>query len=287
MIQGGDLHGIIVMPGGSPPDARLQTILAEEGNIEDVFLHFRKKRSVGFFAADPECPADILQEMHMADLDDASGKDILRRHADGLVLIAGDAPQRVIHVLELREELHHCFKVLRGREETSGNVMRDVVHPVDEGNLLLVAFYCHILSIDNERSTKALPVAVPGSDVVVMRDRYQLPYELSVRSSDALPFAMGKRANARTFEMQREDRLGWTAVIDTEISGAGVAVVAIDASSCAFFSRSQASAKVTGKMASGSLFLGVNMFKDGKWLEHTEIYKKVAPEMERSRHLSI
>lgn len=43
--------------------------------------------------------------MDVADLDDASREDVLRRHADGVVLIAGDAPKRVVHVLELRKEL--------------------------------------------------------------------------------------------------------------------------------------------------------------------------------------
>lgn len=187
VIHGGELHGIIVMPGRSPPNAGLKTILAEEGNVEDVFLHFRKKCSVGFFASGLECATDVLEEVHVADLGDAAWEDVLRSHADGIILIAGNAPQRVVHVLELREELDHCLKVLGGGKKADGNVVRDVIHAVDEGNLLLVAFDGDVFPIHNQRASEALPVAVPGGDIVVMRQCLQLLHQACVRRIEPSP----------------------------------------------------------------------------------------------------
>lgn len=46
--------------------------------------------------------------------------------------------------------------------------MRDVIYPVDEGNLLLVAFDRDVLPIHDQRASEALPVAVPGRNVVVV-----------------------------------------------------------------------------------------------------------------------
>ena len=163
--------------------------------------------------------------------------------------------------------------------------MRDVIHAVDEGNLLRIAFHGHVLPIHDQRATEALPVAVPRSDIVVMWNGFQFSYQLPVSSSYAFLLAMGERTNTRTLQMKRKHRFRSTTVIDAEVARAIVAVVAIDASPRSFFPRSQALAKVTSEMASGSVFLEVNMLKDGKWLEHREIYQKVAPEMERSQEI--
>ena len=142
--------------------------------------------------------------------------------------------------------------------------MGDVIHTVDEGNLLLVALHGDVLPIDDQRASEAFPVAVPGCDVIVVWKGCQFPTKLPVGSSGTFLLPVSERTNACALEMQGEQRLGRSTVIDAEISGAIVAVVAIQASSRSFFSRSQALAKMTGKMASGSVFLGVNMFKVGK-----------------------
>ena len=84
-------------------------------------LDVSEETSVSFLASGLERPPDILQEMHVADLDDAARKDILCRHPNGLVLVASDAAERIVHVLELREELHERLKVLRRREEAGRN----------------------------------------------------------------------------------------------------------------------------------------------------------------------
>lgn len=218
----------------------------------------------------------------MANLNDAAGKDVLRRHAGSFILVAGDTPQRVVHVLELREELDESLEVFGLGKQTDGNVMRYVIHSVNEGNLFLIALHSDVFSIHNQRATKALPITVPGSNVIVVRQRFQLSDELPVRSPNAFLLAMGECTDARSLEVQGEHWFRWTTVIDVEVARAVVAEVAIDASPCSFFPRSQALAEVASEMASLSAFFGVNMFKDWKWLEHTEIYQKVAPKMERS-----
>lgn len=60
VIQGGDLHGIIVMPGRSPPDASLQTIFAQVLDFEDMPFDVVKERPVLLFTADFERATDVL-----------------------------------------------------------------------------------------------------------------------------------------------------------------------------------------------------------------------------------
>ncbi len=225
-----DLHGIVVVAGGSPADSSFQSFLSEKRNSEDVLLEVSEETPIGFLAAHLQGSADVLEEVHMADLHDATGEDVLRGHADGLVLVAGDTPERIVYVLQLREELHHDLEVLGGCEEADGNVMCDVIHPVDEGNLLVVPLHGHILPVDDQRASKALPVAVPSGDVIVVGERGQLTYQLPVRPSNPFLPTMSECADACSLEMQREHRLRCPAVIDTEVPRTVIAVVAIDAS---------------------------------------------------------
>lgn len=215
-----------------------------------MLLEVSEETPIGFLAPDPKRSADVLQKVHMAYLGDTTGVDILRSHANSIVLVTGDAAEWIVRVLEFREELHHCLEILRGSEQADGNVMRDVIHAVDEGNLLVVAFHRHILSIDNQRATESLPVAVPGRDVIVVRKRFQFSYELPVGATDAFLLTMGQRTDARALEMQREDWLRWTTVIDAEVAGAVVAVVTVDTSPRTFLPCSQTCTKVTSEMAS-------------------------------------
>ena len=167
-----------------------------------MLLDVVEKWAVQFLASRLERSADVLEEVDVADLHDAPWEDVLCGHADGIVLIAGHGTQRVIHVLELREELHHRLEVLRWSEETGRDVMRDVIHPVDERNLLLVAFHRDVFPIDDQGTSEALPVAVPGGDVVVARQSLQFLHQPCVRRIKTAIDACGERPDARAFEMQ-------------------------------------------------------------------------------------
>ncbi len=48
--------------------------------------------------------------------------------------------------------------------------MCEVIHPIDERNLLFVALYRDILPINDQRAAETLGIAVPFGDVVVVRD---------------------------------------------------------------------------------------------------------------------
>ena len=200
----------------APADACFQSILAEVLHSKDVLLHICEEYAVGFFTAGLERSANVLQEMNMADLHDAAGEHVLRSHTDGIIFIAGDRAERVTHILELCEELHHCLEILRGSEQADRNVMREVIHAVDERDLLIVAFHRHVLSIDHKRSTETLGIAVPLGDFIIVWDGGQFLHELSVRPADAFAIIRGKRTNAGTFQMRREHRFWRTAVIDAE-----------------------------------------------------------------------
>ena len=165
-----NLHGIVLMAGRTPADACLQTFLAQDGDVEDVFLDICKESSVRFLAPRLERPPDVLEEMDVADLGDTAGKDVQGCHADGIVLIAGDAAKHISGVLELREELEHGLEVLTEREKTDGNIMRFVVNAVDQGDLLRVTLHRHVLPVDHQRTSEALGIAVPFGDLVVVRE---------------------------------------------------------------------------------------------------------------------
>lgn len=166
----------------------------------------------------------------MTDLDNATGKHVLRCHTYGFVLIASDASNRVTHILEFHKELHHRLEAFGRSEHTYWNVVSDVIHTIDERNLLVVAFYGYILPVHNQRTTEALPVAVPSRDIIIVGERFQLSYDLAVGAANTFVLPMRKRADTRPFQMQRKNRLRRTAIIDAEVAGTIVAVVAIDAS---------------------------------------------------------
>lgn len=80
--------------------------------------------------------------------------------------------------------------------------MRDVIHAVDEGDLLIVAFHSDILSIHDERASEAFPVAVPGGDIVIMRQSIQFLLHPCVRRVQPSSDAGGQRADACAFEVE-------------------------------------------------------------------------------------
>ena len=91
VVHRGDLHGIVLMTRRAPADPGFQPFSAEEGNTEDVLFEVSEETPVGFLAADLEGSANVLQEVHMADLHDATGEDVLRRLACRFILITGHA----------------------------------------------------------------------------------------------------------------------------------------------------------------------------------------------------
>lgn len=91
MLQRCDLHRVIVVAWCSPANVTLEIRLPEEGKIEDLLFEIVHESPVGLFSADFECPSDILEEMHMAELDDATWVHISGCNADGFVVIADES----------------------------------------------------------------------------------------------------------------------------------------------------------------------------------------------------
>jgi len=165
-----DLQGIIIVARSAPADMAFQIRLAEVRKIEDLFLEIREEVPVGLLASHFERSSDVLEEMDMAELDDCVGVDLFRCHADGFVVVADKSLQVVAGVLQFGEELYEGLIILAWSEHANGNVMRQVIDAVDEGNLPIVAFDRHVLSIHHEEAAEALRIAIAKRDLVVVRE---------------------------------------------------------------------------------------------------------------------
>lgn len=166
----------------------------------------------------------------MANLHDDIGKDIRSCLFDGRVIITGHRDKWVVHVLELRKELYPRFETFCTGEDTAGKIMCGVIHAIQKRNLLLVAFHLHILAIDNQSTTEAFSVAVPGCEVVVVRNVFQLFDYPRIRSIKPSINAVSKRSNAEPLEMKAEKRFGvLAAVIYEEAVTTIVTSVAVNA----------------------------------------------------------
>lgn len=106
MIECCDLQRIIVMTRSTPANVTLKVGLAEKWKIEDLLFKIFHKRPVGLFAANFKSSSDVLEEMHMAELDDASWVHISSRHADRFVVVADENEKLITGVLQFCEELH-------------------------------------------------------------------------------------------------------------------------------------------------------------------------------------
>ena len=264
MLEGRNLHRVVLVPWESPADVTFEVLFPKEGMGEDVLLKVCEETPVGFLAPNLEGSSDVLEEVDVTELDDDVRKDVSGCHSDGFVIVAGDGDQRVIRILEFLEVLHPGLKALGGSEEADRDVVGQVINAVEERNLPFVALHRNVLSVHNERSSESLAIAVPGSDVVVMGEDCEFSNELPVSSTDALGGTACECANARAFEVQRQDGFGRLAMIGAEPATAIIALVAIDASPQAFLLRPEATAVWACEMASVSVFFGVNMFKGGK-----------------------
>lgn len=112
VLHDSNFQRIILMSWRSPTNSGFQSIFAEKLYGKDVLLEISEEWLVPFFTSDLQCPANVLEKMHMADLDDATREDVLSCHADRIVLVAGHGAQRITRVLEFGEELHHGLEVL-------------------------------------------------------------------------------------------------------------------------------------------------------------------------------
>lgn len=211
-----DLHRIIIMARSTPTNVTLKVCLTKEGKIEDLFFEIGHESSVGLFAADFKCSSDVLKEMHMAELDDATWVHIFGCHADGFIVIADENLKLIAGVLELREELHECLIVLAESEHANRNVVRQVIDAVDERNLPIVAFHSYKLSIDDEKAAEAFGVAVRECDLIVVRKMLQLCDYPIVGSIRSFADPCSERSSACTFQVQRKKRFRFAAMIDTE-----------------------------------------------------------------------
>lgn len=169
VVKRGNLQCIIVVPWCSPANVTLEIRLPKVWKIENLLLQIFHECSVRFIASYFQCFPDVLKEMHMTELDDDGGVDMLRRHANGFVVITNQCQKFVTGVLEFREKLHESLEVLGGSKQTDRNVMREVIDAVDERNLPVVTFHRHELPIHDEKAAETFGIAVTEGDIVVVR----------------------------------------------------------------------------------------------------------------------
>lgn len=202
MLERCNLQSIIVVAWRSPANVTLKVRLTEEGKIKDLLFEISHKSSVRLFAADFEGSSDVLKEMHMTELDDATGVHISSRHADGFIVIADESKQFISGVLELREELHECLVVLRECEHANRNIVREVIDAVDERDLAIVSFHRHKLSIHDEEAAETFWIAVGEGDLIVVRKRIEFCDNPMVSSIRSFADSRGKCPGACTFQVQ-------------------------------------------------------------------------------------
>lgn len=163
--------------------------------MEDVLFNIFEEAYIVLVCAHFELLPNVLQKMHMADLYNDIRKDIDCCLLDCRIIITCHRDKGVIHVLELYEELYPWFEALWACEKAAGKIMCGVIHSVEEWNLLLVAFYLHILPIHDKCAAEAFPVAVPLCDLIVVRKNFQLFNNPSVRSANTSMTSVSKCAD--------------------------------------------------------------------------------------------
>lgn len=230
VLQCADLQRIVIVSGRSPSDVAFEVRLSEVRQIEDLVFEIFQECSVRFVAAYLQCSADVLQEMHVAKLDDDTGVDSSCRHADGFIVIADESKQFVAGILELYEKLQQRLVVLTWSQHADRNVMREVIDTVEERNFLLISFHGDELPINNEEAAESLGIAVAERHLVVVRQSFQLCHETPVGRIDALADLSGQRPNACALEMGQEQGCFRLPVIDTETLPAILAAVALQSS---------------------------------------------------------
>lgn len=143
--------------------------------------------------------------------------------------------------------------------------MGGVINAVDEGNLPIESFHSNELPIDDETPTKSLGIAVPGSDIVVMRELLEFPHHSLVRRIETAIDPRRQRADARSFDVEIEERFfSFPAMIDAEPCSAIDAAIPFQTIACAFFAGMETVALLARRIAVRSPFLRVDMLKEGK-----------------------
>ncbi len=216
MIERCDLQGIIVVTWSSPANVSFEVCLSQIRKIKDLLFQIFHKTPVGFVAAYLQRLSYVFKKVHMAKLNDYTGVDSSRSHADGFIVIANECQKFVAGVLELGEELQQCLVVLAGSQHADGNIVRQVINAVDERNLLVVALHCDEFAIDDKEAAEAFGIAVGKRDLVVMRKSIQLCYETSVGAIRSFADVCSDRADTRALEMRQKNRLRFPSMIDGE-----------------------------------------------------------------------
>lgn len=168
VIERGNFDRVIVVPRRTPSDVALKTLFPKNGDTKNMFFDIPKEVLIIFVGPDTKILPDVLEKMDMAELGEYIRKNVSGRHADCLVIIAGDGDERVIRILEFCEELHPCFVTLGERKEAGGDIVGSVIDTVKQWNLLLISLHFHVLAINDEFSAKPFSIAVIVRDIVVM-----------------------------------------------------------------------------------------------------------------------
>ena len=264
VLEHGNLLWVILVSGRSPANMTFEVLFPENRKTEDMLLDVCHEALVRVVTAHLQLPPDVLEEVHMAELWQDIGKDVLCGHSDGLTVITGHGDEWVVHILQLREELYPPLEALARCQETHGNVMRPVVDAVEQWNLPLVSLHLHVLPIHDEFSPESLPVAEIVCHIVVVGQGCQLPCDAPVGRPYAYGIVIGQRPDAGSLEVEIEERfLPFPAMINAEPASTILALVSSKAISGTTLLRVHAPAELTGDMASTSGFLRMDMFNSG------------------------
>ena len=81
-----------------------------------------------------------------------------------------------------KSELHPCLKAFGAGEDTARKIVRGVVHAIQKGNLFIVAFHLHMLSVRHQRAAEAFAIAIPSSEFIVVWKTLQFFHNVCVCS---------------------------------------------------------------------------------------------------------
>ena len=80
--------------------------------------------------------------------------------------------------------------------------MCPVINAIEQRNFPIITFNFHVLTIYDELSAKAFPVAVITCDIIVVGKYFQLLNDASVCCPDSYAMSTCKCSNACAFEMK-------------------------------------------------------------------------------------
>ena len=157
------------MTRSTPSNMSFQVFLAKTWKIENPLLKISKKTPICCFASRLQCPTNILEEMHMTELNDARRIGMKSCHANRFIIITDEREQFITSILEFDEELYESLVILAWSKHTNRNIVCEIINAVNERNLAVITFHRYELSINNKKPAESLRVAISECYLVIMR----------------------------------------------------------------------------------------------------------------------